>query len=141
MVRIMFSLMLLLMVVVVAAQSKTAPVLSRDYYLTKSKKLKSTGTVLIAVGLAATITGFVLASTADPDDDAIGLDGYEKVPGHLLAGAGIITAVSGIAFFIKAGKYDHKAAALSFGNRKIISPFRPGFIAASQPTVSLNVRF
>ena len=126
------------MVVVVPAQSNTT-VLSREDYLNKSKKLKSTGTVLVAAGLTATVVGFVISSTTGKTDDP--LSSLDKLPGQTLAALGIATALCSIPFYIKAGKYDRKAAAISFGNRKIISPFQTGFIATSQPTISLNIKF
>jgi cytochrome c biogenesis factor len=137
--RIMLTLMLLLIVGLVAAQSKDTYVLSREDYLDKSKKLKSTGYVFVTVGVAATVIGVIMSNSAETTDDP--LSSLNKLPGQMLAVGGITTALCSIHFFSKAAKYDREAAALSFGNRNIISPIQPDFIAKSQPTITLNIKF
>jgi len=129
------------MIVVAAAQPKYDPVWLRDDYLHKSKSLKSTGYVLVTVGVAASVVGLVMSNAAGTGDDQFGLNTLEKLPGQMLVIAGVTTALCSIPFFIKAGKYDRKAAAISLGNRKMISPFQPGFIPKSQPAITLNIKF
>jgi cytochrome c biogenesis factor len=137
--RIMFCLMLVLMVVAVAAQSKSDSILTADAYLEKSKRLKSTGAVMVGVGIAATVMGIVMAHNAHVDDNPLSY--LNKLPGQMLIVAGVTTALCSIPIYIKAGKYQRQAAALSIGNRNIISPFQSGFIASSQPTITLSIKF
>lgn len=139
--RIMFSILLLLMIVVAAAQTKTEMIMSRDDYLNKSKQLKATGYVLVTVGVAATVIGIVMSNAADPGPDAMALEELDKLPGLGLTIAGVTTALVSIHYFSKAAKYERKAAELSFGNRKMISPFQPDFIARSQPTITVKIKF
>lgn len=109
--------------------------LSKNDYLQKSKSKKTTGIVLLSVGGAAIIGG-VVANGSRGENSSFEQD---FTGGALIAG-GIASSLASIPFFISAGKFKKKAAAVVINNKSIFIPKNNQLVANFQPTVSLKIQ-
>lgn len=78
-----------------------------DFHMTKHKKLKKTGFILLGSGVAASIAGALIASNSDgifDDSDNLG-------SGAILFTAGVLTTISSVPVFIVSGSNKRKAEA------------------------------
>lgn len=75
-----------------------------DFYITRQKRLKKTGLIMLGAGLAASITGYVVLSDQVWSDD--------WAPGLLLFTGGILSTTASIPVLIIAGSNRRKAEAL-----------------------------
>lgn len=108
---------------------------SKNEYLQKSKNKKTTGIVLLSVGGAAIIGGIIANSTKDENSSF-----RRDMTGGVFITGGIASSIASIPFFISAGKYKKRAAALVFNNNKIFIPKYNQEVANFQPTLSLKIQ-
>ena len=92
------------------------PVISKDYYLKKSKTQKTVGWILLGTG--AGIAAYGLITLNDYTDNAN--FGTANYTGALIAIGGGVIAASSIPFFISSAKNKRKAATISFTSQKIL---------------------
>lgn len=78
-----------------------------DFYISKSKKQKKTGWILLGSGVVATGTGLLIASNSNVLSDGGGF-----ASGSLLALAGTLTTISSIPVLISSGSNNRKAKAI-----------------------------
>jgi hypothetical protein len=76
-----------------------------DFHMSKHKKLKKTGFILLGAGVAATIGGVLIMENS-------GLFTNESGAGAILFLAGVMTTSSSIPVFIVSGSHKRKASAL-----------------------------
>ncbi len=133
--KIVFFLTLLFLAVKSFSQT---PVLSKDYYLKKSKTQKTIGWVMLGGGAAMTTVSYLLLIKQAKDDyfNAI-MTGEGYV---IVMAAGAATALGSIPFFISSAKNARKAATLSFNNQNILFPQQNTFVLKTQPTLTLKIQ-
>ena len=78
-----------------------------DFYISKSKKQKKTGWILLGSGVVATGAGLLIASNSNVLSDDGGF-----ASGSLLVLAGTLTTISSIPVFIISGSNKRKAKAI-----------------------------
>lgn len=76
-----------------------------DFYISKHKKLKKTGLILLGAGVVATGVGYAIAHNGSLYDD-------ESTAGAGLALAGVLTTISSIPVLIISGSNKRKANAI-----------------------------
>jgi len=76
-----------------------------DFYISKHKKLKKTGLILLGAGLVATGVGYAIANNGSLYDD-------EFTAGAGLALVGVLTTISSIPVLIISGSNKRKANAI-----------------------------
>jgi hypothetical protein len=131
--KIIFSLTLLLFVLTSFEQT---PVISKDYYLKKSKTQKTVGWILLGTGAGIAAYGFI---TRNSYTDNAGPFGGQNYTGALIAIGGGVISASSIPFFISSAKNKRKAATISFKNQKILFPRQNTFVLKTQPTLTLKI--
>ena len=99
-------------------QQKSLP--ARENYLLKSKHQKTTGYILLAAGLAASVTGFVIFK----NDAENYLNPFSSTSGKGTRGSGImiggaVTIALSIPFFISSKKNRRRASSVSFKNADV----------------------
>lgn len=120
---------------IMAQQTEPGKQLTKQEYLDKSKRQKTTGWVLVAGGTAMAVTGAIIFGQSDfldaedPDTDL----------GGVLFVAGIAADLASIPFFISSGKNARKAATISFKNQKLLLPLQNVFVKKNQPAITLIV--
>ena len=120
---------------IIAQQTEPGRQLTKQEYLDKSKRQKTTGWVLIAGGTAMAVIGGIIfeqsefLSEDDPDTDL----------GGILFATGLAADLASIPFFISSGKNARKAATISFKNQKILLPLQNGFVKKNRPAITLIV--
>lgn len=134
--KILIFLMLLLFTVRVFGQETPSTEFSKEYYLEKSKKQKTTGWVMLAGGAVITIVGLIGFSSTYDDTSYSTTDAY----GFMTVGGPLI-CLGSIPFFISSGSNAKKAATLSFSNQPILMPQQGSLVQNSQPSLSLKIDF
>lgn len=134
--KIPIFLMLLLFTVKVFGQEIPSTEFSKEYYLEKSKKQKTTGWVMLAGGAVVTIVGLIGFSSTYDDTSYSTTDAY----GFMTVGGPLI-CLGSIPFFISSGSNAKKAATLSFSNQPILLPQQGSLVQNSQPSLSLKIDF
>ncbi len=131
----LFLLLFLFLIHLPLFSQQTNPRAIRAEYLEKRLKQKRTGWILLGGGLVMTASGLGInmgqsyGSSAD-NDNGMGL---------FIVGA--ITTIVSIPFFIAAHKNKKRAAAVLVRQQQLFYPAGgPGFIAKTQPTLTLRVR-
>ena len=121
------------------AQQKAAETLTREELLSKSKKQKTTGFILLGAGAAATASGaaiisnnFCIFGCSQSEDRALGV-------GSGLFVAGGIAMLASIPMFIGATQKSKRAYQISAANERILLPDlgQPG--PKSYPALKLKV--
>lgn len=135
--KILIFLMLLLFTVRVFGQEIPSTEFSKDYYLEKSKKQKTTGWVMLASGAVLTIVGVIgFSDTFMEEDSYTTTDIY-----GVMAVGGPLICLGSIPFFVSSGNNAKKAATLSFKNQPILMPQQGSLVQNSQPSLSLKIDF
>jgi hypothetical protein len=127
---------------VFSQRTDTVPVLTRQYYLTKSKNQKKTakillvsGTVMSGVGLGITLSN--LNGLFDPNQPEPPNNGKLA---DVLGYSGLVIAAASIPLFIAASKNEKKGMSLSLKNQMIPEFQGTGFVYRSFPSLSLTIR-
>jgi hypothetical protein len=129
-------LTLMLFIVKGFSQAVSSASFSKEDYLQKSKKQKTTGWVFLSTGIALTIIGVIGFETSDDDFN----DNSTNTYGALIAGGSII-ALGSIPFFISSGSNIRKAATLTLNYQPILIPNRDCLVQSSQPSLSVTITF
>jgi hypothetical protein len=123
-----FSLLLIMTFNLVFCQEKT-----QDFYLEKSKKLKTIGWILVGTGTAAIITGVVV--------DNVKKGPYmESSAGGAIELIGFPCVLVSVPCFIYAAKNKKKALEFSFIEQRIFIPLRNISVKTTQPAISLSLK-
>jgi O-antigen/teichoic acid export membrane protein len=134
--KIFSFLMLLLFTVSTFGQQIPNAEFSKEYYLEKSKKQKTTGWVMLASGAVVTIVGVIGFSSSYDDASYSTTDAY-----GIMTVAGPLICLGSIPFFVSSGNNAKKAATLSFKNQPILMPQQGSLVQNSQPSLSLKIDF
>lgn len=118
-----------------AQQTEPGKQLTKQEYLDKSKRQKTTGWVLIAGGTAMAVTGAIIFEQSD----FLSEDDPETDLGGVLFAVGLVADLASIPFFISSGKNARKAATISFKNQKVLFLPQHVFIKKNQPAITLIV--
>ena len=119
------------------SQSQLQNNFSKDDYLTKSRKQKTTAWVLLGGGVALTVAG-IAVQVRDINDDNIGLDDF-FVRGTIIAIAGVVSSCISIPFFIGAAKSKRKAANVSMGNQPVLFQQQNSLVVKFQPALTFSI--
>jgi len=125
--------------------SATAQEMSRQDYLDKSKRQKTTAFILLGGGVALSTLGFIIfpVETAicpvpiggvcpDPEETKL-------IASGILIYGGALAALGSIPLFISSNKNAKKAAQLSFKNEPTYIPKYAGNIPRSVPSITLTI--
>ena len=119
-------------------QTNPGPSLSKQDYLTKSKKQKTAAWGLLGFGAAMLVGGTIIASSEAEDRwDEGGGEGLEAAA--VVAAIGVAAMAGSIPFFIASGKNKRKAAAFSFNNLRIPHIKNGSMVYRPMPAVSLKI--
>jgi len=120
------------------SQSKKQEI-SKDYYLQKSKKQRTTGWVLLGSGTALGIVA-IIGSTEESNEENWFLGGSKKTATGITLGAvGAASSLASIPFFINARKNSTKASQLSLDSQRYIIPGKE--ISGMQPALSIKIEW
>lgn len=113
--------------------------MSKENYLEKSRKQKTTAWILLGGGVAMAVTGailfdenFILFGASDSEDNKAGIGGAMFVVGGL-------AALGSIPVFISSGSNAKKAAQMGFKIQPLNSPRYLGNIPKAIPSISLSI--
>jgi len=110
------------------------PTLTKDYYLQKSKKQKTTGWVLFTGGTTMAVIGGLVFS----DHFDYGSDAATDASSFLVLG-GVFLDLLSIPFFISSASNTRKAASISFNTQKLLLPQHNIFIPKHQVGLTLRI--
>lgn len=116
--------------------------MSKQDYLDKSRKQKTTGFILAGGGVVLGIIGSAIIS--EDADNCATVYGCSAViiefgSGHALVIIGVLAAAGSIPFFISSGKNARKAAQISFKNEPTYIPKYVGNIPRAIPSLSFSI--
>jgi len=112
--------------------------LSKQDYLTKSKKQKTGAWGLLGFGAAMLVGGTIIAASETGDRWNEGGDEGLEAAG-VVAALGIAAMAGSIPLFAASGKNKRKAASLSFNNMRIPLLKNSSLVYRSMPALSLNI--
>ncbi len=118
-------------------QTSSSPVLTKQDYLEKSKKQKTTAKILFVVGGAMFMTGILVIT-----DDIGGIgnpnDKQNSSLADVLGYAGATVAVASIPFLVSAGRNKRKAMSISFKNELSPQIQKSSFVYRAIPSFTLK---
>ncbi len=118
-------------------QSSPTPSLTKQVYLTKSKKQKPAGWALFGFGTAMLVGGSAIAAGAA--DESWNGDGNETLKaGGVVVAVGLAAMLGSIPLFIASGRNKRKAATVSFNNMKIPQIKNSSLVYKPMPAVLLK---
>jgi hypothetical protein len=120
--------------------SQTVPIteFSKEDYLQKSKRQKTTGWIFLSVGVVISTVG-IIGFDNTYDDSWYGSSSSDTY-GYLVL-AGPLISLGSIPFFISSGSSARKAATLSISNQPILIPNQGSLVQSSQPSLSITITF
>jgi len=108
------------------SQSKT-----KEYFLQKSKKQKTTAWILLGTGAAAILTEAIV----DNSQKGTG----QSLTGGVMTLGGAICTLASIPLFVSSSRNKRRAMALTINNSKIVSPRDNSTIARNHYSISVNI--
>jgi len=127
-----FSFLLIITTTTFCQQNNPSPTLTKQDYLSKSKKQKTTAYILLGGG-AVLVAGSVLW---------VAQDLYTESPGpYILFFAGSFSMLGSIPLFIAAKRNKRTGLSLSFINQKIASFQKSSFAYQTIPSLKLKIGF
>jgi hypothetical protein len=115
-------------------QRETAPTLTKQDYLQKSKKQKTTAWILLAGGTTVGFIGltkFNFAGSEDPE--------FSNTPATVMFFSGIAVAITSIPFFNASKKNKRRAAAISIKNQFVPNIQSSGLVYKPTPCLVMRV--
>ncbi|MEO5650382.1 MAG: hypothetical protein ABIR03_10740 [Ginsengibacter sp.] len=134
--KFIFSLTLLIFVLNSFCQTTTNTVLTKDYYLQKSKKQKTSAWVLLGGGLGLAALGGIVQLIHENKRNN-GFD-FDFTGAKIAIGGGAI-ALASIPFFISSSNNKKKAASIAITNQNIFLPQQNSFASMTQKTLTLKI--
>lgn len=129
----MKKLLITALLVVLSSSIFSQQTLTKQDYLHKSKKQKTTAWVLLGGGVTVGLIGLTKINLAGSDGD------INNGPGTALFVTGTVAALSSIPFFSASKRNKRKAMNMSFKNQMVPKLQNSGFVYRSVP--SLNLKF
>ena len=118
-------------------QTISSPVLTKQDYLEKSKKQKTTAKILFGVGGAMMVAG-ILVITDDITDIFNPGDTKNSSLAEVLGYTSSAIAVASIPFLVAAGRNKRKAMSLSFKNEPSLQLQKSSFVYRAIPFLTLK---
>ena len=125
----LFSLLLALFATSLAQQTNSSSALTKQDYLQKSKRQKTTAKILLGGGFVTFISG---AAT-------MGGKCSENVGSHILIGAGFTAMIISVPVFISASKNKRKAISMTLKSQLVPQFQETGFIHRAVPSLHLKI--
>ncbi|MBU2906144.1 hypothetical protein KO529_15200 [Arenibacter algicola] len=125
-------LALLLVSSILVGQTKE---FSKDYFLQKSKKQKTTAWILLGGGTAMAVGGFAKFDSSWDSGSASTTD----IAG-IIGTVGFLTGLASIPYFISAGKNKRTAMSITFDYQPIYLSTDNLVAAKAHPTLSLKIK-
>ncbi|NEW79140.1 MAG: hypothetical protein GZ086_06865 [Gelidibacter sp.] len=145
---IIFFLVLALPITALSQQTKTAPTLTKQDYLQKSKNQKKTAWMMVGGGTVLLITGLVIPKGEFTGYESIyGIPGYERYKNDDIKAAfvvtGILSSLGSIPLFIASGKNKKRAmnATVYFEIQQNSVLTNTGITFLSSPTLTTKINF
>lgn len=145
---IILPMLLILSATTFCQQSEPSPALTKQDYLTKSKKQKTAAWVLLAGGFALSTTSFLIATPKATEDYVsvfTGLFTAQPIQQNNYTGetillvSGTVAMLSSIPLFIASGKNKRKAMSLTFKKETAPQIQNRSFVSRSVPSLSLKI--
>ncbi|MCM4164115.1 MULTISPECIES: hypothetical protein [unclassified Arenibacter] len=108
---------------------------SKDYFLQKSKKQKTTAWILLAGGTAMAVGGFAIFDSSWDSGSASTTD----IAG-IIGTVGFLTGLSSIPYFISAGKNKKTAMSITFDYKPIYLSGDNLVSTKAHPTLTLKIK-
>ncbi len=118
------------------SQPPTSSIPSKDYYLQKSKKQKTTGLVVLCTGLGIALAGGIVYIIHEHNSD--GWLDFDFTGAYIAAGGGAVSLAS-IPFFISSSKNKKKAASVTLNKTPVLFLQQDGVVSKMHPTISLKI--
>ena len=134
--KIILCLTTLLFIVKSFSQTQSSLALSKDSYLQKSKRQKTTGWILLGTGLGIAATGGIIQGMHEGKSNG-GFD-FDFTGAYIAIGGGVVSLLS-IPFFISSSINKRKAASITISNQNIFLPQQNSFSLTTQPTIILKI--
>ena len=131
---IFFILLLTLSTAVFSQQINPAPTLTKQDYLAKSKKQKTTAWLLLGGGTVMGFVGLTQLNFAGSDDGEV-----NNTPGTILFFTGLTSVATSIPFFSASKRNKRKAMNLSFMKQRIPSLQKNSFVYQQIPSLKLKI--
>jgi len=114
-------------------------------FLKKSKNQKTTAWVLLGGGVALSVTGMIIYSTAYKkavNEDPLYLGTNTNPTGAAIATVGVLTSIGSIPLFVASAKNKRRALAISTGFKMEKASVIQGscFVKKSYPALSVKIR-
>ncbi len=135
--KIVFVLTLLLFAVKSFSQTPSSSLLSKDYFLQKSKNQKTIAWVLLGSGLGIAATGGIVQLIHE-NKRAGGFD--LDFTGAWIAIAGGVVGLSSIPFFISSAKNAGEAVAISFHYQRMLFQQQNTLVLTRQPALTIKIK-
>ncbi len=107
--------------------------LSKDEYLAKSKRQKTTAWVMLGGGASLILAGLAVGNRNESSFSEAGT-------GVILGGIGLVSMIASIPTFISAGKNKKRGMGLAFTNEGVPLLQNGSFTKLSCPSVTLRIR-
>lgn len=124
--------MLLSVFFLVSSMPVFAQSMSKQDYLDKSRRQKTTGFIMLGGGVVMATAGGILFN------ENFNLNGGGEAEGIMMV-AGTLVALGSIPMFISAGNNARKAAQMSFRNEPLHIPKYAGNLPRSVPSLTLKI--
>jgi hypothetical protein len=125
-------LLLILSTTSFGQQTNPSQPVTREDFLIKSKKQKTTGWVLLAGGTGLIGAGLLIGNSKESSFD-------DATFGVVLGGIGFLSVLGSIPAFIASGKTKRKGMSLSFKNETVPYIQKTGFVRHSVPSLTLKI--
>lgn len=135
--KLLLLLSLVCLAVVSFSQATVERKFTREYYLHKSHRQKTTAWILLGSGAALAVTGGIIGSQGTDDSDE-GL-GEHFDQGVALFATGVLAGLASTPFFIGASRNAHNAAVISFKEQKILVPQCNTLAIKTVPAISIRL--
>ena len=141
--KIILSATVLFFVVKSFSQTTTNSLLSKDYYLQKSKNQKTAAWVMIGGGAVLFGAGLAVQPRVDQFNNVYDVFNQSKYHGFgaraALMTSGALVMGGSIPFFIASSRNKNMAMHFAIGNQQTMLPLKSGWTYAMQPTVKLSL--
>ncbi len=113
-------------------RAQPSHLLTREDYMTKSKRQKTAAWVLLAGGIALIGVGFLIGNRKESSFN-------DAATGAIIGGISALSVTGSTPLFIASGKNKRKGMSIAFKNEKAPQLFTRNFISRSIPSATVRI--